>query len=139
MYHKEPWLELHTSLCLVPCSLGSVPSVKGSPLSFCLPLNAFLGGLALELPGLPLFKLRRSFPGRNWSSYNPCGRPNLGLGWLQVHGEAGRDTAVTLSFWALSGWSVFLMQAGEDQTDGSPLALTPFQPKGRGPDSHKLP
>lgn len=67
-----------------------------------LPLDAFLGGLALELPGLPLLKFWGPFPGSDRPPSHPGGRPDLGLGQLQVHGQAGRDPTVAFGFWTPS-------------------------------------
>ena len=106
---RKGWLRPHPAphpQCSPPpsCTAGgpSTPLSEPPLPQLCLPLDTFLGGLALELPGLPLLKFRGPFPGSDGSPHHPGGRPDLGLGWLQVHGQVGRDPAVTFSFWTPS-------------------------------------
>ena len=96
--HPAPQPEVQPHL--PPVQQGGPPPPSGPALpQLCLPLDAFLGGLALELPGLPLLKFGGPFPGSDGPPNHPGGRPDLGLGRLQVHGQAGRDPAATFGFW----------------------------------------
>lgn len=56
------------------------------------PLHPLFGGLAFELPCLPLLEFGWSLPGGGGSPCHPGGRFDLRLGGLQAHGRARADS-----------------------------------------------